>query len=284
MIRDERTRHLRRLRRLRNSARRWTVLAGGLAGTAVVLVPYGGLGALDALWAGLAGASAVMAGWRWADHRQLAAQPVPEPPDRGLPGDPWLALVSHVPGGEVLAERVRQARTRAALRGSKAADAWNRLDRASRSLRTLAVRFTGPERETLAEAAKVEERLRDLTGRITGLEEALRLAPHEARPPLEELRDDHVAHLEAGVAEYERYVAAAAAYLAEAGRQGAPAPQLEGLTDATERLRAISTGLAELRRQSEAAPGTGTVPGTGTQVPPVTGDGVLRSPDGRARA
>uniref|UniRef100_UPI00157BE7A3 S8 family serine peptidase n=1 Tax=Micromonospora maritima TaxID=986711 RepID=UPI00157BE7A3 len=49
---DERARHFRRLRRLRGSARRWSVLAGGLGGAAAVLTPYAGLGLADAAWAG----------------------------------------------------------------------------------------------------------------------------------------------------------------------------------------------------------------------------------------
>ncbi|MGW5673216.1 phage shock envelope stress response protein PspM, partial [Micromonospora sp. NPDC003776] len=52
---DERARHFRRLRRLRRSARRWSVLAGGLGGAAAVLTPYAGLGLPDAAWAGAAG-------------------------------------------------------------------------------------------------------------------------------------------------------------------------------------------------------------------------------------
>jgi hypothetical protein len=253
-LRDERSRHLRRLRRLRDSARRWTVLAGGLVGATAVLVPYQGLGPWDAVWAGLAGASGVMAWWRWSDHRGLALQPVPDPPDPALAGDQWLSLVAQVPGGHALAEHVRRSRTRGALRGSAAAVAWERLDRSARSLRQFGDRLTGAERDTLAEAVGVERRLRDLTNRIAGLEEALRLAPAEARPPLEELRADHITHLEQGVVAYERYVAAAASFLSEAGRQGAPADTLAGLTDATDQLRGVSDGLAELRRLDEQAP------------------------------
>ncbi|MGH3683219.1 MAG: phage shock envelope stress response protein PspM, partial [Natronosporangium sp.] len=58
---DERARYYRRLRRLRGSGRRWTVLAGGLTGGTAVLVPHQGIGALDAIWAGLAGAAVVLA-------------------------------------------------------------------------------------------------------------------------------------------------------------------------------------------------------------------------------
>jgi len=57
---DPRTRHLRRLRRLRNSARRWTVLAGLFGGASAVLVPYQGLGWPDAVWTALCGGSAAL--------------------------------------------------------------------------------------------------------------------------------------------------------------------------------------------------------------------------------
>ena len=61
---DERARHFRRLRRLRNSARRWSVLAGGLGGAAAVLTPYAGLGLADAAWAGAAGSAIAVAACR----------------------------------------------------------------------------------------------------------------------------------------------------------------------------------------------------------------------------
>src|SRR5690606_1189965 len=49
-MRDERSRHLRRLNRLRASARRWTVTAAALVGATAVLAPYQGLRPLDAVW------------------------------------------------------------------------------------------------------------------------------------------------------------------------------------------------------------------------------------------
>jgi hypothetical protein len=250
-MRDERSRHIRRLRRLRASARRWTVVAGGLLGAAVVVVPYQGLGSWDAVWAGLAGASSVLAWWRWADHRMLATRPLPDPPDPALAGDRWLSALSQLPGGHGIAEQVRRARTRTALRGSPAAQAWERLDRSSRSLRELVGRLPGPEREAVAEADGVERNLRELTNRIAGLEEALRLAPAEAHPALRELRADHITHLEQGVVAYEQFVVATAHYLSESGRAGAAPDALSGLNDATDRLRGVTEGYAELRRLDE---------------------------------
>ena len=45
---DERTRYFRRLKRLRGSARRWSVIGGGLAAATAVLTPYAGIGIADA--------------------------------------------------------------------------------------------------------------------------------------------------------------------------------------------------------------------------------------------
>jgi hypothetical protein len=243
---DERTRYFRRLRRLRGSARRWTVLGGGLAGVTVVLVPFQGIGALDAVWAGLAGASAVLAGWRWSDAKALAALPAPDPPDPALAGDRWLSALAQVPGGYQLAEGIRRQRTRGALRGSIATGAWERLDRTSRTMRELGRRLRADEADAAREAASVERELRELTDRVGSIEQALRVAPAEARPALEELRADHIARLEQGVAAYEQFVVAAAGYLSEAARTGS-SPALPSLTDATERLRGMTAGLAELR-------------------------------------
>src|SRR5690606_8895792 len=113
----------------RASARRWTVTAAALAGATAVLAPYQGLGAPDAVWAALAGGSVALSLWRWADHRALAGQPIPEPADPALEAEPWLSFLSQLPGGHALADRARRARIRAALRGSAAMRLWERLDR-----------------------------------------------------------------------------------------------------------------------------------------------------------
>jgi hypothetical protein len=250
-VRDDRSRHLRQLRRLRASARRWTVAAGGLVGVTAVVVPYQGPGPWDAVWAGLAGAALALAGWRWADHRALAAQPVPDPPDPALAGERWLATIAQLPGGHSVAEHIRRTKVRGALRGSPAVSSWERLDRSARSLRELAGRLSGPERESVKEANHVEQQLRELTNRIAGVEEALRLAPAEAHQPLRELRADHLLQLEQGVEAYEQYVIAAAGYASESGRAGGRDDALTGLTDATERLRGVTEGFAELRKLDE---------------------------------
>ncbi|HLV58667.1 MAG TPA: hypothetical protein VKY81_07330 [Natronosporangium sp.] len=248
-MRDERSRHLRRLNRLRASARRWTVTAAALVGATAVLAPYQGLGPLDAVWAALAGGSVALTWWRWADHRALAGQPVPEPADPALAGDPWLSFLSQLPGGHALADRARRARTRAALRGSAAMQLWERLDRSARTLREMTLRLRALDRESAAEATAVERRLRELTDRIAALEEALRLAPQQARGSLQDLRSGYLSQLERGVVAYEQFVVAAARHLSEADRVGGHDDDaLAGLTEATDRLRAVSEGLAELRR------------------------------------
>jgi hypothetical protein len=264
-VRDERAYHIRQLRRLRASARRWSVTAAGLVGVTAVVVPYQGLEAWNAIWAGLAGAAVAMAGWRWADHRALAVQPVPDPPDPALAGDRWLATIAQLPGGHGVAEHIRRARTRGALRGSPAAAAWERLERSSRSLQEIAGRLAGPEREAVGEANSVERQLRQLTSQIAGLEEALRHAPAEARRPLQELRDDHLTQLQDGVAAYEQYVVAAAGYLAESERANGRADDaLTGLAAATEQLRGVTEGFAELRRLEEQPSRQADTPGTST--------------------
>lgn len=245
---DERARYHRRLRRLRSAARRWTVLAGGFAGTAVVLVPYQGIGAWDAVWAGLTGASATLAWWRWSDLRVFAARPEPDPPDPALAGDRWLSTLAQLPGGHQLADGIRRQRTRTGLRGSEAAETWERFDRSARTMRELTGRLGGMDAEAAREATGVERELRELTNRILGLEQALRLAPAEAQPSLRELRSDHLSHLKAGVTAYEEFVVAAAGYLSESARTGGPVPAVTGLAGATDRLRGVTAGLAELRR------------------------------------
>ena len=245
---DERARHRRRLRRLRGSVRRWTVAAGGLAGTTAVLLPYQGLGAWDAVWAGLTGAAAVLASWRWSDLRTLAAQPEPEPLDPAQAGERWLAVLSQLPGGFAVAEGIRRQRVRTGLRGSEAAEAWERLDRCSRTMREITPRLGGSDPDALREASRVERELRELTDRIVSLERAVRVAPAEAQGPLRELRGDHLSHLRTGVAAYEEFVVAAAGFVAESARVGESAPMVTGLTDATERLRGVTAGLSELRR------------------------------------
>ena len=249
---DERARYFRRLRRLRRSARRWSILGAGLGGATVVLAPYAGLGLPDALWAAAAGGSLAVAAWRWGDLRAQAALPAPPAPDPAIAAQRArarvLAAVESTPMGRTALSEVRRQSARMGLRGSAASGAWDRLDRASAALRSLATRLGQHGDPAVLEAAVAEGSLRDLAHRVAGVERALRFAPDDARPALQEAHGDLVRQLDEGVTAYERLVAAAAGYVAEDGRgAGASHSTVSRLTEASEMLRGIAAGLAELR-------------------------------------
>jgi hypothetical protein len=245
---DERARHFRRLRRLRRSARRWSVLGLGLGGAAAVLTPYAGIGVPDAAWAAAAGGSVALACWRWADLKVALAQPVPDPPDPAIARARMVAAIESVPLGRTAVAEVRRQRARVGVRGSAAAASWDRLDRASAALRGLGERMGGPGDGAMLEAHVAEQSLRDLANRVAAVERAMRVAPPDARPGLVEAHEELARQLDEGVGAYERLVAAAAGYVAEDGRVGAEHPAVSRLTEASELLRHISAGLAELRR------------------------------------
>jgi hypothetical protein len=247
---DERTRYFRRLKRLRDSARRWTVLGGGLVGATVVLTPYSGIGVPDAIWAGAAGASVALAWWRWSDHRELASTPAPPAPDPALAGQRLTAAIARFPVGRTVLHEVRRQRSRYAMRGSAITKAWDRLDRASETLAGLSGRLTGDGEAAVLEAAVAENWLRDLGQRVASVERALPLSPPDKRAPLAESHQSLAAQFTEGVEAYERLVAAAASYVAEDGHPMADAkhPAFAGLIDATDRLRGIAEGLSELKR------------------------------------
>ncbi|HEX5541996.1 MAG TPA: hypothetical protein VFX60_10630 [Micromonospora sp.] len=251
----ERARYFRRLRRLRRSARRWSVLAGALGGATAILTPYAGVGLPDAFWAAAAGGSGVLAVWRWSDLRALAAQPVPAASDPELAAKQararLVAVVRRLPGGREVLQAARRQRDRTLLQGSAAADPWQRLDRAAVTLAGLAERLTGPAAPALLEAAGAERSLRELSHRVAGVEKALRLAPDDSRSHLEELHRGLTEQLAGGVAAYERLVAAAAAYVAEDIHAMTEEIDVSRLTAASDMLRGIATGLAELRTTSE---------------------------------
>jgi hypothetical protein len=247
---DERARHFRRLKRLRGSARRWSVLGGGLTAAAAVLTPYSGIGLPDAIWAGAAGASVALAWWRWSDHRALAALPPPPAPDPALAGQRLTAAIERFPAGRTFLHEVRRQRSRYALRGSAITQAWDRLDRASSTLVGLAGRLHGPGEEALLEAATAEHWLRDLGQRVASVERAIPLSPADQRPGLEHSHASLAEQFVEGVEAYERLVAAAASYVAEDGHPVADMkhPAFSSLVDATDRLRGLAEGLSELKR------------------------------------
>ncbi|MEE6261094.1 phage shock envelope stress response protein PspM [Plantactinospora sonchi] len=255
---DPRTRHLRRLRGLRRAVRRWSVLAGGLTGAAAILTPYQGLGLPDAVWAAAAGGSVMLTTWRWSDLRALAAQPVPPPPEPVTAEQARARLVSAVerlPAGRQALAEVRRQRVRIALRGTAAAEAWARLDRAAVTMGGLTGRLSGPAASAALEAAVAERSLRDLADRVASVERALRLAPADTRDGLEDAHRNLLGQLDHGVSAYERLVAAAAGYVAEDGWEDHGHSAASRLTEATDLLRGVASGLAELRRRTPQAEG-----------------------------
>jgi hypothetical protein len=259
---DERARYFRRLKRLRGAARRWSVMGGGLTAAALVLTPYGGIGPGDAAWAAGAGASVVLAWWRWKDHRELAATPAPPP---SLPEDKFSAALQRLPGGRTVLREVRRQRNRYALRGSVIADSWDRLERASLTMQGLAGRLTGAGETAVLEAATAEQWLRDLGQRAASVERAI---PLGASAQLDGLAESHAGLAEQfseGVAAFEQLVAAAASYVAEDGHPLAETrhPAYFSLVDAADRLRGIAEGLAELRTgEIRVPPATRSAPGS----------------------
>ncbi|MFI7429363.1 hypothetical protein ACIBPB_20435 [Micromonospora sp. NPDC049836] len=245
---DERARHFRRLRRLRRSARRWSVLAGGLGGAAAVLTPYAGLGLPDAAWAGAAGSAVAFAAWRWIDLRALAAAPPPpalDPAQAAARSRARLvAAVERLPVGPGVLAEVRRVRSRLALRGTAAGEAWARLDRASLTLAGMAGRLSGLAEPAVQEATEADHSLRELAWRVASIERALRL---DRQGPLAEVHATLTAQLESGVDAYERLVVAAAGYLAEDTRPATEHPAAARLTEATDLLHGVAAALAELR-------------------------------------
>ena len=249
---NERARHARRLRHLRGAARRWSVVAGVFGGAAAVLTPYAGLGAADALWAAAAGGSVVLAGWRWVDYRALAAQPVPPELDPAVAAG-WArgrveAFVAGFPRGREVLSGLRRQADRNRLRGSAVASGWHRLDRAAAVLGNLALRPGGPGETAVQEAAVAERALRELAERAVGVERGL---PYDgAQEHIAQALAALVAQFEQGVTAYEELVGAAAAYVAEEGRSTPEHSSVSHLAEATDLLRGIARGFAELRQDS----------------------------------
>jgi hypothetical protein len=248
---DDRTRYLRQLRRLRRSARRWSVLCGTLAGATAVLLPYRGVGWPDAIWAALTGGSAVLTWWRWSDLRALAAQPAPAPPDPAQAAAATQArieaVVSRLPVGRTALGELRRMQSRARVRGSSVVPAWNRLDRAAQTMAGLAGRLVAVPLPVVEEAADAERTLRDLGERAAAVERAMRLEAASGSPALAASHAQLLTRFTEGVDAYERLVAAAAGYVAEDGQLVADGSQTGRLREATDLLHGIALGLAELR-------------------------------------
>jgi hypothetical protein len=249
---DERAKHLRRLRRLRRSARGWSVRAGLLAGATAVLVPYHGLGLADAAWAAAAGGSVALAGWRWVDLRALASRPVPEPPTpelaAAMANQKMINAVRRLPAGQMAIEEFSRQRDQFRMRGLAAAEHWRRLDRAAATLTGMRGHLTGAAIDAVADAPLAERSLRDLAQRCASIERTIRTVSGSTAQPLVEAHTALIGQLADGVSAYERLVAAAAAYLAEDVRLPGPAPAVSGLAEAAELLRCVAESLTELRR------------------------------------
>ena len=249
---NERARYGRRLRRLRRSARRWSVLAGMLGGAAALLTPYSGLGLVDAFWAAAAGGSVVLASWRWADYRALAAQPVPPEFDPAVAAD-WArsrveAFASGFPGGREALSGLRRHADRVRLRGTAVTSGLRRLDRAAAVLSNLAPRLGGPGDTAVQEAAVAERGLRELAERAAGVERALHYGPSHEH--VGQALSALVMQFEQGVTAYEELVGAAAACVVEEWRMTSEHSSASHLAEATDLLRGVALGFAELRQDS----------------------------------
>jgi hypothetical protein len=239
---DERARYGRKLRRLRRSTRRWSVLAGMLGGGTAVLAPYAGLSLIDALWAAAAGGSVVMAGWRWADYRALTMQPAVEVNQHRARVE---AFLGGLPWGRQVVSGLRREADRYRLRGSAVAPAWRRLDQAAAVLDNLALHPGGPVDTTVLEAMAAEPALRKLAKRAAGVERGLPYAA--SRESVDRSLNALVTQFEQGVTAYEDLVGAAVTCVAEEGRITSDQQSVSRLTEATDLLRGIALGFAELR-------------------------------------
>jgi hypothetical protein len=248
-VADQRARYFRQLRRLRRSARKWSVFAGTFGGATAILVPYHGLGWPDAIWAALTGGSTAMAYWRWSDARELAAQPAPEPVDPAQAAAATRArieaLVARLPVGQGALAELRRLQSRAKVRGSSVVPAWSRLDRAAQTMSGLSGRLAGPAESAVLEAGVAERTLRELGERTAVVERAGAVAPPDAA--LQQAHQELLAHFTEGVEAYEKLVGAAAGYVAQDGRIGTDPASVSRLREATDLLRGIADGLAELR-------------------------------------
>jgi hypothetical protein len=240
---SDRTKHLKRLRRLHRSARGWSVRAGLLTGATAVLVPYSGLGLPDAFWAAGAGGSIAVAIWRWVDLRAFRALPVPPEPDPAVVGaqakEKLVGIVARMPAGRTAIAEFGRQRDAFKLRGLTVAEPWRRLDRASSMLAGLVGRL-GPHAEAaVLDATVAEQSLRDLAQRTASVERAMGIGAAG-----ESLRPAHAvlaAQLEQGVAAYEQFVTAAAGCVAE------DSATIGNLADATAFLKGVAEALSDLR-------------------------------------
>ncbi|HEY2794204.1 MAG TPA: hypothetical protein VGJ28_17700 [Micromonosporaceae bacterium] len=255
MAADPRTKHYARLRRLRRSARRWSVIAGALVMATAVLLPYAGIGLADAFWAAAAGGTTALAFWRWSDFRVLAAAPAPpelDPAARASMTQRRIeAVVGRLPIGRSAITEMHRFTHLSRVRGSAVAASATRLDRATKAFAGLVPRLNGSAREVVAEAAIAESALRDLAERIASVERAMK-TPAAATDHLRAAHADLLNRFNDGVTAYEALVSAAAAYVAEDGRFDDPLASGR-LIEAGDLLRGIAEGMSDLRTMTPHA-------------------------------
>lgn len=253
---DPRAKYYSRLRRLRRSARRWSVLACALFGAAIVLLPYHGVGLPDAFWMAAAGGAGALTWWRWSDVRELAREGAPpelDPAVRAAHTQMKIeAVVGRLPIGRAALTEMHRVAHLSRLRGSQVAPVGARLDRASKVLAGLVSRLTGPGGDAVGEARAAEAALRDMAERIASVERALAMPSTDGADQLAAAHAELLEHLTTGVSAYEGLVAAAASYVVEDGRVGEPVA-IGRLIDASERLRGVASGLSDLRSTANPA-------------------------------
>ncbi len=254
---DPRAKYFARLRRLRRSARRWSVTAGMLTGATIVLLPYSGVGLPDAFWCAGAGGAAALTWWRWNDVREMmreGAPPALDPAEQAAQTQMRIeSVIGRLPIGRTALNEMHRVAHLSRLRGSKVAPVGARLDRASKALAGLASRLTGPGADVMREARAAETALRDMAERVASVERALNMPGAEAgADQLVVAHTELLEHLTVGVGAYEGLVAAAASYVVEDGRVGQPVA-IDRLIEASDRLRGVAAGLSDLRTSNPSA-------------------------------
>jgi hypothetical protein len=253
---DPRSKYFARLRRLRRSARRWSVIAGALVMATAVLLPYARIGLPDVFWAAAAGGTSALALWRWSDLRAAAAQPAPpelDAADRASQTQQRIeSVVGRLPIGRTAINEMHRVAHLARVRGSAIAPTAARLDKATKAFSGLAPRLTGSARDVIAEAGLAEHALRDLAGRIASVERAMK-TPGGTQTQLRTAHADLVERFTSGVSAYESLVSAAASYVAEDGRLGEPIA-IGRLIEAGDLLRGIAEGMSTLRTTTPRMP------------------------------
>jgi hypothetical protein len=254
-VTDPRAKYFARLRRLRRSARRWSVAAGSLVMATAVLLPYAGIGLPDVFWAAAAGGSSALAFWRWVDFRALAMQPAPPELDAAARAAQTQrrieAVVGRLPIGRTAISELHRVAHLSRVRGSAVAAAANRLDRATKAFSGLAPRLNGSAYDVVAEASLAEQALRDQAERIASVERAMKTSGSGDQLPA--AHADLLERFTIGVGAYEDLVSAAATFVAEDGRLGEPVA-IGRLIEAGDMLRGIAEGMSTFRTATPRMP------------------------------